>query len=98
MYICLKNETRVAIRLGLKKWFRFLAAVWVIEAATLGLGWWFGGLGGFVLAGLACQVAGFAIDCFLVVKIVNGIFWLLGLRRHGHVDKGVGTDKGDCCS
>ncbi|MFA7586181.1 MAG: hypothetical protein WCY11_08305 [Novosphingobium sp.] len=94
MYICLKNETRVAIKFGLKKWFRFLAAVWVVEAVTLGLGWWFGGLAGFVLAGLACQLAGFAIDCFLLVKIVNGIFWLLGLRRHGHVGKSVRTDNG----
>lgn len=94
MYICLKNETRVAIKHGLKKWFRLLAAVWVIEAVALGLGWWLGGLAGFVLAGLACQVAGFAIDCFLVVKIVNGIFWLLGLRRHGRVGKSVCTDTG----
>lgn len=94
MYICLKNETRVAIKLGLKKWFRFLAAVWVVEAVALGLGWWLGGLAGFVLAGLACQVFGFAIDCFCVVKIVTGIFSLLGLRRHGHVSKSVSTDNG----
>lgn len=94
MYICLKNETRVAIKHGLKKWFRFLAAVWVIEAVALGLGWWFGGLAGFVLAGLVCQLAGVAIDCFLLVKIVNAICWLLGLRRHGHIGKSVRTDNG----